>query len=90
MQFREFIENFVATTKSSIVELAQTELTNENKKLVLDHKIVDYLDSALEKLTINFILKIVLKKLLLPNISLITQIIYDLLKERIKGVTKQL
>ena len=88
MIFREFIENFVETTKNNIVELAQTELSNENKKLTLDHKIVNYLDEALENLTINFILRIALKKLLLPNVSLITQIIYDLLKEKIKGITK--
>lgn len=88
MKLRNFIESFVATTKTNIIELAQTELTNENKKLVLDHKIIDFLDNTLEKLTVNFILKFALKKLLLPNVSLITQIIFDLLKERIKGVTK--
>ena len=88
MNLKEFIENFAETTKASIVELAQTELSNENKKLVLDHKIIDFLESALEKISINFILKIALRKLLLPNISLITQIIFDLLKERIKGITK--
>ena len=88
MNFKEFIENFVATTKTSIVELAQTELSNQNKKLVLDHKIGDFLEETLNNLAINFILKIALKKLLLPNVSLITQIIYDLLKEKIKGITE--
>ena len=88
MNLRNFIENFAETTKTSIVELAQTELSNQNKKLVLDHKIGDFLEKTLNNLAINFILKIALKKLLLPNVSLITQIIYDLLKEKIKGITE--
>ena len=87
MKLRDFIENFVTVTKTNIIELAQTELSNENKKLVLDHKIISFLDDALEKLKINFILKIALKKLLLPNVSLVTQIMFDLLKERIEGIT---
>lgn len=88
MKIQHFIESFVSTTKAGIIELAQTELSNKNKKLVLDHKIVDFLDSALEKLTINFILKFALKKLLLPNVSLITQIIFDLIKTKVEGITK--
>ena len=88
MKLRDFIENFVTVTKTNIIELAQTELSNENKKLVLDHKIGDFLEETLNNLAINFILKIALKKLLLPNVSLITQIIYDLLKEKIKGITE--
>ena len=87
MKLRDFIENFVMVAKTNIIELAQTELSNENKKLVLDHKIISFIDSTLEKLTVNLILKFALKKLLLPNVSLITQIIFDLLKERIEGVT---
>lgn len=88
MKFKEFIESFVNEAKAGITELAETELSNENKKMALDHKIIKFLDIAFENLSLNFVLKLVLKKLLLPNVSLITQIIYDLLKEKIKGVTK--
>lgn len=87
MKFIDLINGFVAKTKSNIIDLAQTELSNENKKLVLDNKITIYLDTALNKLKINFILKSAVKKLILPNVSLITQIIFDLLKARIEGIT---
>lgn len=88
MKTKDLINGFVTTTKANIIELAQTELSDSNKKMVLDHKITTYLENALNNLTINFILKIALKKLLLPNVSLITQTIYDLLKAKIEGVTK--
>ncbi len=88
MKFKEFIQGFTTVAKANIIELAKTELSNENKKMVLDHKIFEYVERAINGLTINLILKLTLKKLLLPNISLITQTIYDLLKEKIEGVTK--
>lgn len=88
MEFKNFILNFVNTTKQNIIELAKTELNNNNKKMVLDQKIIDFLDNTIAGVRLNFILKLALKKLLLPNVSIITQIIFDLLKARIEGITK--
>lgn len=88
MKLKEFITNFVEQAKNKIIELAQTELTNENKKLMLDHYIIDYVEKAINGLTINFVFKIALRKLVLPNVSLITQLIFDLLKAKIEGITK--
>lgn len=88
MQFKNFILNFVNTTKQNIIELAQTELNNNNKKLILDQRIIEFLENTITGIKINFILKLALKKLLLPNVSIITQIIFDLLKARIEGITK--
>lgn len=88
MKLNEFIKNFFAKVKNEVIELAETELTNENKKLMLDHNIINWLEKAINGLTINFILKAALKKLLLPNVSLITQLLFDFLKARIEGVTK--
>lgn len=88
MQFKNFILNFVNTTKQNIIELAKTELNNNNKKMVLDQRIIDFLDNTIAGVKLNFILKLALKKLLLPNVSIITQIIFDLLKARIEGITK--
>ena len=88
MKIREFISNFASTAKENIVELAQTELSNENKKLMLDHTIIEYIEKALNGMTVNIFLKFALRKLLLPNVSLITQIIFDLLKAKVEGVTK--
>lgn len=88
MEFKNFILNFVNTTKTNIIELAKTELNNNNKKMVLDQRIIDFLDNTIAGVKLNFILKLALKKLLLPNVSIITQIIFDLLKAKIEGITK--
>ena len=88
MEFKNFILNFVNTTKQNIIELAKTELNNNNKKMVLDQRIIDFLDNTIAGIKLNFILKLALKKLLLPNVSVITQIIFDLLKAKIEGITK--
>ena len=88
MEFKNFILNFVNTTKQNIIELAKTELNNNNKKMVLDQRIIDFLDNTIAGVKLNFILKLALKKLLLPNVSVITQIVFDLLKARIEGITK--
>ena len=88
MEFKNFILNFVNTTKQNIIELAKTELNNNNKKLILDQRIIEFLENTIAGIKINFILKLALKKLLLPNVSVITQIIYDLLKAKIDGITK--
>ena len=88
MELKNFILNFVNTTKQNIIDLAKTELNNNNKKMVLDQRIIDFLDNTIAGVKVNFILKLALKKLLLPNVSIITQIIFDLLKAKIDGITK--
>ena len=88
MKLREFILAFTNKTKDGIIELAQTELNNDNKKLALDHSIVEFVEQAISGLSMNWFFKTVLKRLVLPNVSLITQIIYDLLKAKIEGITK--
>lgn len=88
MELKNFILNFVNTTKTNIIDLAKTELNNNNKKMVLDQRIIDFLDNTIAGVKLNFILKLALKKLLLPNVSVITQIIFDLLKAKIEGITK--
>lgn len=88
MKIKELINGLFYNTKKDIIELAQTELTNKNKKTVLDHKIIEYIENATNSLAENFIFKIVIKKLLLPNVPVITQWVFDLLKAKIEGITK--
>lgn len=88
MKFSEFIDRFFSKTKKDIVELAQTELSNENKKLSLDHTITEFFIQAVEGLSVNVLLKLILKKMFLPVIPLITQWIFDLLKAKIEGITE--
>lgn len=88
MELKTFILDFVNETRKNIIELAKTELNNNNKKMVLDQRIIEFLENAISGIKLNFILKVALKRLLLPNVSIITQKIFDLLKEKIEGITK--
>ena len=89
MAIKEFIQNFVDNTKVEIFALAQTELDNKTKKERLDATIIAWATRTLDTLPINFIAKIVLKKLVVGNIGIITQAIYDLIKLKFTGITKE-
>ena len=88
MKINELIDRFFAKTKKEIIELAQTELSNENKKLTLDHSLTDFLTKAIDGLTVNVFAKIILKKLFLPIVPELTQWIFNLLKAKVEGITK--
>ena len=88
MKLNELIDRFFSNTKKDIVELAQTELSNENKKLFLDHSISEFLSQAINGLTVNIFVKMILKKMFLPIVPMLTQWVFDLLKAKIDGITK--
>ena len=85
--FKEFLNEFITKTKEEIKELAKTELENKEKKTSLDEKIIGFVQAALNSAKLNFFAKFVLKKFVLPYICEFTQIIYDLLKTKINGIT---
>ena len=84
MTIKNFIQDFTSKTKTKIIDLATSELSNENKKLCLDHTITNYVEDFINKTSINFIFKWMIKKYLIPNISILTQSIFDLLKAKVK------
>lgn len=86
-KLKDFLTDFVKKSKVTIVSLVNTELTNAAKKDVLDETIIDWVKVKLKSSKLNLVLRIVLEKLLLPNVTVITQVIYDLLKTRVRGVT---
>lgn len=83
--FLVFIKSFVNTAKEKIVELATTELNNQDKKKKLDEAIITFLELNVERY--NVFVRLAIKKLIIPNVDNVTQLIYDLLKAKIKGVT---
>jgi len=85
--FLEFMNGFVNTTKEQITELVDAELKNTEKKAQLDEKITEFAKSTLDKTKLNIFVKLAIKKLVIPHIADITQVIYDLLKAKITGVT---
>ena len=88
MKVKEFIENIVNIAKTKIIALAGTQLDNEAKKERLDGIILDYVQIYIDKVEVNFIVKLIIKKVLIPLIPTLTQLIYDLIKTKVQGITK--
>ena len=87
IKFFELVSGAVNEAKEAIAELAQTKLKNENKKKQLDEKIVLFFETGMDKIGLNWIAKMAVKKLILPHVPDFTQLVFDLLKEKIDGVT---
>ena len=89
MKFKDFIQNTVKTAETIIVKVEEyKELTNQEKKQRVDEVIGKYVSSTIDYVQINFLFKLILKKYLLPNVPVITQAIFDLIKTRVEGITK--
>lgn len=82
--FKQLKEYLIVT----ITDLANKELKDEVKKAQLDKAITEFLISVIAGAKIGWLTKWMIEKLVLPHISELTQFAYDLLKEKIKGVTK--
>lgn len=88
--FKTFIIKFVEKTKNIILELEKfSTLSNEDKKETLDEQITLWADEAINSLPLNLFCKWVLRKYVLPNIGTFTQMIFDLLKAKVEGFTKE-
>lgn len=92
--FKVIIQEFVNYAKINIADLAQSELSNKEKKDKLDKAIKGWLIPILATAKISipfvpdFIVKFMFEKFIINNIPVLTQAVYDLLKDKIKGVTK--
>ena len=80
MKLDEFIKNIAVLSKNKIMELINSQYSNEAKKQKLDDFIYNYIEKYIGKVKMNFVTGIIFKSFLLPNVSKFTQIIYDLLK----------
>lgn len=92
--FKAIVAEFIKFAKLNIAELAQKEIANKEKKAKLDKAIKGWLIPLIETVTIqipfvpSFVVKYVFNKFIIDNIPVLTQAVYDLLKDKIKGVTK--
>ncbi len=90
MEIKGFIDNFVETAQMYIEKYEECkDLTGAQKKERLDDIITNYVNVALDGIGLNFIVKFIIRKLLIENIPFITQQIFNLIQARIKGITKQ-
>lgn len=90
---KSFVRWMAINAKTKIKELALTELNNNEKKAKLDSYMTDIIVHNADywmpkKPIVKFVLNYVINKFILPNISGFTQLIYDLLKTKIEGVTE--
>lgn len=89
MKFKEFITNFVTETKYYIEKYEQyKELSGVQKKARVDDIIKSYIENTIDTIGLNFVAKFIIKKLLIENIPVITQCIFDLIKAKVEGITK--
>lgn len=92
--FKVIVAELIRFAKLNIKDLAQSELSNKEKKNALDRAIRGYLVPLLEtsKITVpfvpNWLIKFIFNNFVLDNIPVITQAIFDLIQSRIEGVTK--
>ena len=92
MQIVEFVQGFIEKTQKSISDYEKiTEYAHKGviKKERVDEEVTSWFDSHFDKLVkINFIFKGAVKKALRKKIPDFTQMIYNLIKTSIKGITK--
>lgn len=89
MKAKEFINGFCQTAKDYIGKYEQyKDLTGEEKKARVDDIVTTYCQNAIDSVPLNFAVKWVLKKLLIPNIPHLTQAIFDLIASKVQGITK--
>lgn len=88
--FKTFITKFVEKTKNLILKLEKfSTLSNEDKKETLDEQITLWANEAINSLPVNPFCKWVLRRYVLPNVATFTQMIFDLLKAKVEGFTKE-
>lgn len=90
MNLKEFIGDFTGKTKN-LIQIYQRydNMSGESKKSMLDNKMTDFVENAVNASGLNFIVKWIIKKYIITQIPYITQIIFDLIKTKIKGITEE-
>ena len=96
MKFKEFIEQFKEKTQRVIGALEVTKtitgvyLKGEEKKARLDETMTKWTIEQVEANSkIKVIYKFIIKKFIIPQIPYITQMIFDLIKVRVEGITQE-
>lgn len=89
MKFKEFIQNIASQSKLYIEKYEEyKDLNGKQKKARVDELITNYIEATIDNIGLNFIAKFVIKKLLIDNVPVITQAIFDLIAAKVEGITK--
>lgn len=88
--FKKIVKIFVEKTKELIIELEYVKgMTNQEKKTFLDNKVKEFALPYIATSPLPLWLKITLKFVINKYVGIITQTIFDLLKTKIQGFTKE-
>lgn len=89
MKIKEFIQNIAKQSKYYIEKYEDyKDLNGAQKKARVDDIIKEYIENTIDTVGLNFVVRFIIKKLIIENIPTITQIIFDLLSAKVKGITK--
>lgn len=88
-KIKDFLQGLVGSTKTKIEHLVSVNLDNQTKKEALDDYVRDWAVVKLQTSKFNVLTKWLIQKIIIDNISVITQFIFDLLKENIHNLTKK-
>lgn len=89
MKLNEFIKGIASQTKQYIEKYEEyKDLDGKQKKMRVDDLIANYIEATIDHIGLNFVFKFVLKKILIDNVPIITQAIFDLLAAKVQGITK--
>lgn len=88
-EFKTFITQLVNITQSKIAYLQTfSQLSNEEKKAKLDDFITAWAETQVKNLPLNMFERWIINKFLIKNIPTVTQLVFDLLKNFVVGLTK--
>lgn len=89
MKIKEFIQTIAKQTKFYIEKYEQIkDLSGKQKKARVDEVITEYIENTIDSIGLNFIVKLIVKKILIDNVPTITQCIFDLIAAKVQGITK--
>lgn len=88
IKYKKLWDTIVNNSKAKIIDLADTELTNEAKKKKLDNFIINVIKRSMDIIGFNAFEKWIINTFIVPKVDDVTQYIYDLLKANVAGVTK--
>jgi len=85
MNIAQLIKNLIQLTTTKIIEHVNKEFDGKEKKTRVDAAITTWVTDNIVKL--GTVQKFIITQYIIPIIPVITQAIYDCLKQKVEGIT---
>jgi len=90
IKVKHFIEDFIVCARAAIIKYESfKELTGEQKKDRVDSYMEDMVLKSINSVACPIFFRWVVKTFIIKHIPMITQRIYDLIKDRVEGITNK-